>query len=789
MEFRILGPLEVESDGQVLPIGSRQPRALLTLLLLDANRVVSRDRLFEALWGEEPPETAANALQVYVSQLRKALGHDLIATQQRGYQIHVEEGQLDLERFDRLVDEARLLEPDGAARTLRQALLLWRGEPLADLTDVPLVEGERHRLEELRLSTLEARIEADLALGEHASLVPELEALVREHPLRERLRGQLMLALYRSGRQAEALEVYRQGRRLLADELGLEPGEALKRLEKAILEHDPALAPAAPPPSEGGRRSVPTGTVTLLFTDVEGSTRLIEDLRDDYGTLLDEHNRLVRKALLEHGGLEIAGQGDAFFFAFRRARDAVTAAIAAQRAVLTADWPRAADVRIRIGIHTGEPGVAEGGYHGIDVVRAARISAAAHGGQTLVSNATRDLVGSAVPDVSFRDLGEHRLPEIDEPQVIFQALAPGLPDGFPALRTDDDVHVMPIGGREAELAAAAEAAVGAEERRLRLFRRSRIAAAVGSVIVVGAAVAIAVALTQGGPSVGRVRPNSIAVIDPKTDRLVADVGVGSRPVAVAVGEGGVWVANADDGTVSRIDPRTRKVVSTIGIGADLSDVTVGYGSVWVADGNDGTLTRIDPKLNAVEATLRFGTTSELVPEPVFSVATGAGAVWITRGNRLIRIDPATGRAASFPIPAPVAIAVGAGAVWVTTQDERLLRIDSATGARTGSLSLPSTGFAPKVGVGALWLILPLATGAVWRIDPATVTPTANVAVKSFPNDLAVGDGAVWAAGGDGTVLRIDPVRAVVQKTIRLGLQPAAVAAGVGGVWVAVQRPS
>src|SRR5712692_93732 len=216
MDFRILGPLEVESVGQMLPLGSRQPRALLAVLLLDANRVVSRERLVEALWGEEPPERAANALQVYVSQLRKALGPDVIVTQPPGYLIRVPEGEIDLQRFERLVGEARRLEPGSAAPTLREALSLWRGQPLAELPDVPFIEGERRRLEELRLGALESRIEADLALGEHASLVSELETLVREHPLRERLRGQLMLALYGSGRQAEALEVYRSGRRQLA---------------------------------------------------------------------------------------------------------------------------------------------------------------------------------------------------------------------------------------------------------------------------------------------------------------------------------------------------------------------------------------------------------------------------------------------------------------------------------------------------------------------------------------------------------------------------------------------
>src|SRR5215207_3623960 len=256
MDFRILGPLEVEADGQVLPIGSRQPRALLTVLLLAANHVVSRDRLMEALWGDEPPERATNALQVYVSQLRKALGADVIGTQPRGYVVHVADGELDLERFESLVAGSRRSEPAAAARLLREAL--------ADLADVPYVEGDRRRLEELRLGAFEARVEADLALGRHAELVPELESLVRKHPLRERLRGQLMLALYRCGRQADALEVYRSGRRLLSEELGLEPDDELQRLERAILNHDPRLespvVPRAKRPSVAQRRRASSRT-------------------------------------------------------------------------------------------------------------------------------------------------------------------------------------------------------------------------------------------------------------------------------------------------------------------------------------------------------------------------------------------------------------------------------------------------------------------------------------------------------------------------------------------------
>ena len=309
MEFRILGPLEVLENGHPVPLGGPKQRALIASLLLHADEVVSRDRLIDELWDASPPATAPTALQVYVSQLRKAVGRDLILTQPPGYLIRVSDGELDLHRFEWLVATARAEEPDQAARLLREGLALWRGAPLAELGD-SFARAERARLEEQRLAALEQRIEAELALGRHAELVPELDGLVREQPLRERLRGQLMLALYRCGRQAGALEVYRTGRRLLDEELGLKPDDELQRLEKAILNHDPSLespaAAGAKRPSISQRRRASSHTEAPVPPD---SVALI-DL---------QHSRVVRHVLvgrrpvavaIGHGSVWVANADD-----------------------------------------------------------------------------------------------------------------------------------------------------------------------------------------------------------------------------------------------------------------------------------------------------------------------------------------------------------------------------------------------------------------------------------------------------------------------------------------------
>jgi DNA-binding SARP family transcriptional activator len=263
MDFRILGALEVwHQDRQIVLSGPKQ-RALLAALLLHANEVVPGDRLIEELWPGEPVESAANSLRVSISRLRKALPGDVLATWAPGYVIRLDSDQLDLHRFERLVDDARgqLAEakPAAAAERLREALSLWRGPALVDFAYESFAQAAIARLEEIRLAALELRIEVDLALGRDRELIGELEALVAEHPLRERLRGHLMTALYRSGRQAEALDTYRDARSALIDELGIEPGPALHELERAILRQDSTLnAPrtAQVPWDADGERSI-----------------------------------------------------------------------------------------------------------------------------------------------------------------------------------------------------------------------------------------------------------------------------------------------------------------------------------------------------------------------------------------------------------------------------------------------------------------------------------------------------------------------------------------------------
>jgi DNA-binding SARP family transcriptional activator len=268
MEFRILGPLEARQGEASLPLGPEKQRALLAVLLLNANHTVSVGRLVEELWGDRPPESAAKVIQTHVSRLRKVLPPGMIETRAPGYALRLDDGQLDLQRFERLRAEGRRALANGdhgrGSAALSEALSLWHGAALAEFGSEPLSQGEGARLAEVWLSTYEDRIDADLALGRHADLVAELESLVSHHPLRERVRCQLMLALYRCGRQAEALAVYQDARRTLVDELGIEPGRGLRDMERAILSHDPALEPPAAHPRPPAPPAAPTDGIPAL---------------------------------------------------------------------------------------------------------------------------------------------------------------------------------------------------------------------------------------------------------------------------------------------------------------------------------------------------------------------------------------------------------------------------------------------------------------------------------------------------------------------------------------------
>ena len=258
MLYQVLGPLEISADERPVVVRGGKQRALLAMLLLNANRVVSVDRLVDALWEHNPPETAPKAVQVYVSQLRKLLGKERLETRPPGYLLRIDGEEFDASRAERLANEGRFHE----------ALALWRGQPLAEFAQDAFARPEIARLEELRLTCLEQRIDADLAARRHAALVGELEALVMEEPLRQRLRGQLMLALYRCGRDAEALDAYRSLHRALVTELGIEPAKELRELQQAILRQDPMLSlPESRAASASSRRCSTVSTVRSADED------------------------------------------------------------------------------------------------------------------------------------------------------------------------------------------------------------------------------------------------------------------------------------------------------------------------------------------------------------------------------------------------------------------------------------------------------------------------------------------------------------------------------------------
>ncbi len=592
MQFRLLGPIEVEEEGRTLVLGSAKQRALLAVLLLHANEVVSRDRLIDDLWGERPPVSATHSLDVFISRLRKTLktngGEPLLMTRAGGYLLQLQPEQLDLTRFERLHDEGSQALAVGnnerASERLTEALALWRGPALADLAYESFAGPEIERLEEQRLGAIEARIEAELALGRHASLVAELESHSNKHPLRERVHGQLMLALYRSGRQAEALETYTDLRDHLRDELGIDPSPTLKRLEHSILRQDPALElPLIPPAYENGEsptveagspnRRLPTldqwrpaivavglagllvGVVAgaiVLFTG--GSHHSLSGVDANALGMIDPHTGSITGEVLLDGTPSHVAAGAGSVWAVSPNRQTVS----------------------RIGSKTGQLIQTISVGHGA--------SGIAYGGHAVwVANS---LDGT----VSRIDPGTDRVVQEIPVGNVPIAVAAGF--GSIWVTTSGDRAVVRLDARTG--------------RRLANIRTGDV----GRGIAVGG----------GGVWVSDDNRARVSRIDPRSDAVTRRISVGNGASAVAYAAGALWVANELDWTVMRIDPQRDAVTGTVRIAGTPGDLAFADGGLWVSDESGGRIVRIDPDRNEAVDSIETGNRPQ-------GVVLAAGRLW------------------------------------------------------------------------------------------------------------------------------------------------------------------
>jgi peptide/nickel transport system substrate-binding protein len=511
-----------------------------------------------------------------------------------------------------------------------------------------------------------------------------------------------------------------------------------------------------------GGHELPSGTVTFLFTDIEGSTRLVKALGERYQGVLEEHQRILRSAFDEHHGREVDTQGDSFFVVFRRARHAVNAALAGQRELSAHDWPEGGVVKVRMGIHTGEPVVGEQRYSGMGVHRAARIAAVGHGGQILLSNATRELVEDDLPSgSSLRPLGRHRLKDIARPEAIFQLAAEGLPWKFPPLKTLGQTGWRRLG-------------------------RTRTIAVAGAALAAAAAVVIVLVIV-GGSGTARatsVAPNALGVIDAGGGGIAKQIAVGLAPGAVAATQDAVWVTNTDGNSVSRVDPATSSVRQTVAVGGGPVGVAVGGRAVWVANGLDGTVSRIDPGTNQVVRSIPVGAGPS-------AVAFGLGAVWVANSSdgTVSRIDPATWRVTRTLSAGLGAggIAVGFGRVWVAAPAAGVVVVlDPRSGLVEDRIGVGVDPEKVAVGAGGVW-VANRGDGTVSRIDPRSRTVTRTVDVGRGADSIAAGPDAVWVANpADRTLSRIDPGREAVVQTVSVGNPPQGLALSGKNLYVAVR---
>jgi DNA-binding SARP family transcriptional activator/streptogramin lyase len=609
LEFRILGSFEAFARGQPLEVGVGKQRALLAVLLLNSDEVVSTDRLIDALWEDNPPASALNSVHVYVSQLRKALGNGRLETRGHGYRLALEPERIDLGRFERLLAEGRELLAAGeaarAAEVLRAALALWRGPPLSDFASEPFSQGEIARLEELRLAALEERIEADLVLGRHAELVSELEALARRHPLRERLRAQLMLALYRSGRQAEALAAYEQARRMLAEELGLDPGRTLQELERAILRQDAeldqtGLPPARPPPPSdprprpGRRKRVGLAAAALLVVGATAAALALARREEPPPVVLA--NSLVRIDPKTMKPTEVVPVGDA-----------------------------------------------------PDIVVAA-------GGFLWVTHHVLRDVGSG----ALRNAGDRTLTRVDPSTGDAVPVGGGLaPCGLTA-DPSGDVWVANCyssgSGRSADV-------VRIDASTLDFKETLRVPGGTGFYR----------GLAYGGGSLWvspMDNHDTLTEIDPRT-RVEQSIRLARWAGALAWSEGygDLWLNNFALGSITRMHVATGAVQTIPRVDTNPSFPVIDGDVLWAGDWAASRVVRLRAIGSRKLRRIPLPTGDPTIG--VWKVATGAGAVWATtpRDHALWRIDPKTNHPTRIPLPhLPTWVTVGAdGALWLTVR--------------------------------------------------------------------------------------------------------------------------
>jgi DNA-binding SARP family transcriptional activator/DNA-binding beta-propeller fold protein YncE len=605
--FRILGQLEVLVDGDARPVPGDKLQVLLARLLLERSRSVATDRLIDDLWGERPPETARQSLHAHVARLRRLLADEdgrLLANDGRGYVLHVDGDQLDAERFRMLVAAARDDRREGRAvearRRYREALELWRG-PLLDGVELDGVDAARAELDGVRLTALEERIDIDLRLGAAAEIVPELEQLVLREPLRERLWAQLMLALYASGRQTDALAAYQDARRTLG-ELGLEPSPRLRELEQAILNHDPSLATSPLHPgaarSDGGRRRALAVALAAVAVVIVVAT--VVALRDEPpsaagpGTPRVAANSLVEidPATNEVVSVTKVGQDPE---SIAVSGDSLWVANVGDRTVA------------RVGLAT----------------KAVRIV----GGAPVVREVTNGLNGDIW------------LSSFEEPVVTMIAQGGRIAGEDPHTLAAAPVRVklpgsaegLAVGGGYLWVTSPSDS--GGRDTVFQIDLRTRRLAAS---LPVGH-LPLFVAFGYGSAWVSNYRGDSVSVVRPGSSRPET-ISVPGGPLGIAAGGGAIWVVTFWSNELVRIDPETRRVLRRIPVGAGPLAVTAGADAVWVTNRDDKTITRIDPRTNRISRTIR------LAAAP-YGIRVAHGRVWVTTqqcGSPIVECESASG---------------------------------------------------------------------------------------------------------------------------------------------------